>query len=1014
MPLDWWRGGWSPMANATRARKRPPGPVVRRLAGMAALALAILLPSARPAAAQGAFVLLNERNHPELQWQQIRSDHFQIVYHEPLEPWAREAMSILERFHAPLCRRLDTYPDRRTRVYLSDQDQIANGAAVGDDYFFVWIPSHPATRSFSGARPWFQEVLIHEYAHILVARASSTWLGNLAYPLGLYPPRWLHEGIAQWTAENWNVLRGDRTLAAAILDGSIERNPPGVPGSGRLLYARGHARVRWMASAYGDSTIPRLIRAAGPLGVYTYRSAERRAIGKESGKALDRFRREMIAYYGARFRAGEPPESLGPAIDTGLEFPSALAWGRNGERWITGQQAAGPGESSLFLRRGNRSERIVPGGVAGKPIPLDNGAALLPRFHRASNGSWSIDLGLWDPGDGFRFVGRGERIGEIVRLDDTRILALRDDPAGATLERRHLGESGAPVRSELLFRWRPGVAVHSIAASASGDRVLWSEIDPSGSRRRLAVEIDSLDAGADLIDSGAADERDTIWLTDSTLAWTSNRGGRSQIRTGSWTPSAGLLGDSARTAAGVGAVLAGVDGDSLVALDYTTRRRHGVYRIDPRRLPDSHGAFHLPPPFGVDPAVEPEALAPDGTAPAPYRPIREIRPWLRLPLAGPQAGRLGLGGGGLWAEPLLKHSFGGYIYGNDEQLRSPDRGFFYMTTRWGPFVAAFHYSQLQPQRLLEHRLLWERREATGVALLTPLQAGDPNRNGWLDLHLKTESRRPRFGGRDLRTPLGAPSAWSSLLMGGGWGCVRVPPHAIRSTGPREGDGMAIRVQGGIDAWGGASRFLRGSIDAFRARPARLPGSPTLHLEGTLRGVSGGFAAQEYEGFDSDPSWRLIGGWPGVDGTAFLRGWPEEKASRFVFRGSVDLRYPILPDLVFRAPGIALGGGTLAPFMELGHAWDGPAGKFGDARARTACGVEARLAGRIGPLPLLASAAWGFGFGREAPEGDWSFRLATALPFQIPLDPPRALGALMGGALRSDSWTRCGAEPGCRL
>ncbi len=995
------------MTIALRGKPRFLRPGGRRLICIAAIAVAIALPAARAALGQGAFVLLNERNHPELRWQEIQSDHFRIIYHDPLELWAREAASILERFHAPLCRRLDTYPERRTRVYLSDQDQIANGAAVGHDYFFVWIPSYASTRSFSGMRPWFEEVLIHEYTHVLVARASRTWLGNLAYPLGLYPPRWLHEGIAQWTAEDWNVYRGDRTLAAAVLDGSIERHPAGVPGAGRLLYARGHARVRWLASVYGDSTIPRLARAAGPLGIYTYDTSQRRALGKHAAGALDRFRREIIAHYGDRFRAGEPSESLGAALDLGIRFPQALAAGRDESRWIAGQRTTGPGEASLFRRLGDEVERIIPGSVTGRPLPLDNGGVLSARFHRASHGSWIADLGLWDPGDGFRFVGSDERVGEIVAVDRDRILVLLDSSAGPSLELRALGESGAPVSARALHRWPRGTLVHSIAVSSRDAQVLWSEIGPGGERRRFVACLDSMRAGSTLLESGRVDERDNLWLGDSTIAWTSHRDGRSQVRTAIWSPRDGLRADVARSAAGVGIAAFGVDRDSLLVLDFSSRRRTSVLRIDPDRSVRAEAP--PPPPFHVEASVLPEEISPIVSNPRPYRPVREIRPWLRVPLAGPQSRRLALGGAGIWAEPLLKHALGGYVYGNDRQITNPDRGIFYLTTRWGPYLTVYHASHLHPRRLIDHELLTERREMTGIAILQPIHADDPNRSGWIDIYAHTDSRLPRFGGRRLSTPLGSPVAWSSLVLGGGWGTLKAPPHARRATGPSEGDGLAIRFEGGASPWPAARRYFRGAAEIFRTRPAKLPGSPALHFEAEMRGVSAGIAPQEFEGFDSDPTSKLLGGWPGLEGTVFLRGWPEPKASRFVARAAAELRYAALPDFGVRGFGMQLGGGTIAPFLELGHAWGRPAGRAGDARARTTCGVEARLAGRIGPLPVLPAVAWGFGFGRHAPEGSWSVRLTTALPFQMPYDPPRAFRSILQGGLASDRWTAQGPE-----
>ena len=229
-----------------------------------------------------------------------------------------------------------------------------------------------------------------------------------------------------------------------------------------------------------------------------------------------------------------------------------------------------------------------------------------------------------------------------------------------------------------------------------------------------------------------------------------------------------------------------------------------------------------------------------------------------------------------------------------------------------------------------------------------------------------------------------------------------PPHGRTPLGIRDGYGLSVHIKKGAAAWQGAADFARGSFDAYLAREVGLPGLPFVWMEGGLRGASRNLPPQEFEGLDADPSSRILAGWPGLDGAVYLRGWPEARAARFVLNGSTEIRFPMLPDLGIRGPGLAILGGTIAPFLDAAHPWGRPSATFARERVRSTFGIEARLLSRVGPLQVLPAVAWGRSLGRGAPRGSWSFRLTTATPFAMPLNPPRTLRWLMGGQIQDGS------------
>lgn len=989
---------------------------------IAALLVAIHLPFAPGASAQGAFNLVNGRNHPELRWMEIRTPHFQIVYHTPLENWAREAASILERFHGPACRILDTYPDRPTRVYISDQDQIANGMAIGDDYFVVWIPSHPAAVGFSGSRGWFEEVLVHEYAHILTARASRTWLGNAAYLTGTYPPRWLHEGVSQWLAESWNVLRGDVTLSGAVLDEGMLR----WPHDGRLLYATGNARVRWIASQYGDSTVRRLLRPAGPLGTYTYAAAHRRAFGAKGSEVFDRFRRSMIGFYGARYETGEDPDSIGRSLDVGLDTAWRVEEGSAAAAWWTGGRKRASPERSLFRATGKgEPERIIAGGITERAVPIDGGGVVVPRWHRAAHGAIVQDLFTWTPDRGTRRLTHGERIVEAAPARDGKLAIIEDNPwLGPAVLLATAAQTGARAGYDTVYRWPRGTLLHGIAASPSGARIAVSVVDREGRRSLVGFELRAggVPAGIDAAPipiAASEDGRGARFIDEATIVAVSFADGTSQIRVHRWpdaatdirggdgavdSDSAGAPSLSPRnlTRVGAGLDLVGLRGDSVVAMDRSSRRTARLLALDPSRTPrEGASAASDPYPFPGTPAIDPEARTALIDGPYPYRPMHEVRPWLHVPLAGPQGGRIGIGALSVWAEPLLRHSFAGFVYTSDRTIGNPDRGLLYVTTRFGPWAFAYHASHVWPRRIWGGRVLLERQEATGIWVEQPLHAsGDPNVDAWLSFGADVRTRWPRGDAALVATAAGTPRSWSRQAVRIASGRVRIPAHGVGPATLTDGDGILASFEAGALRHR-FERFARGRATAFFCRPARgVPGrNPILWVEGNLRAASAGLPPQEYEGLDEAPAQGIVPGWSLIDGSAFLRGWPEPVPARGVAHAALEIRFPILPDLGTRLPGLRVGGGAIGPFLEGAGLWGAPDGLSSWERFRGGYGIEARWSASIVGLRLIPSLAYGLGIGRGAPEGNWSFRVAATRPAGSVIDPPTMVRGFLGSAIR---------------
>ena len=125
---------------------------------MLRLLLAALL-VAPAASAQVGFSLSNNRNHPELRWVVAATEHFEIVYPERLAGIEAQVAPVAEAtFDAVTANLGDGAPvrfDDPIRVYLSDEDEIANGFAVNvgaSGFTNIWVPRQRRRQRVLGRR----------------------------------------------------------------------------------------------------------------------------------------------------------------------------------------------------------------------------------------------------------------------------------------------------------------------------------------------------------------------------------------------------------------------------------------------------------------------------------------------------------------------------------------------------------------------------------------------------------------------------------------------------------------------------------------------------------------------------------------------------------------------------------------------------------------------------------------------------------------------------------------------
>ncbi|MEM0963790.1 MAG: hypothetical protein AAGK21_14780, partial [Bacteroidota bacterium] len=280
--------------------------------------LAALVASAP--AAQVGFTLFNGRNHPEIDWQVAETEHFEIMYPAHLAGIEVEAAAIAEASLASLVQNMGdslavTFDDP-IRIYLSDEDEIANGIAynVGASGFTtIWVHVNDAATIWTGDVKWLRKVIAHELAHIVHYRAIRSNVGLLSVFFGDPLPSFWTEGLAQYLTERWDAQRGDRWLRTATFEDRLSYTDGTSPQNGRLRYAVGNSQVRYLAQTRGDSTLADLLAQRETwLGVryHDFYAAFRETVGMPYRTFYEEWRKHVNVYYNTMAGQMERLDSL--------------------------------------------------------------------------------------------------------------------------------------------------------------------------------------------------------------------------------------------------------------------------------------------------------------------------------------------------------------------------------------------------------------------------------------------------------------------------------------------------------------------------------------------------------------------------------------------------------------------------------------------------------------------------------------------------------------------------------
>ncbi len=438
----------------------------------------------------------------DVSWYDIRSDHFIITYHSGLDSVAHQAASIAEAVYPVVTRNLGTRVPGRTRIYLSNLDEVPDAFAYGEEFIYVWMRGINDDMPLGGIRAagrakWLRSVITHEFTHIAVAHATDSWYNTLTDRIR-FVPRWFSEGVARTMEPDGWTPDLDVVMRMATSDERLGTEPVrlGIADDHRV-YESGHSIVLYMIWRFGADVIPDILHEGfeGVLG-YDFGRGVERATGYSLDRILSDWKRTVNALYGAEYAARVETSTIAPGVDAGLEVVYGAAYSPDRHQLaMLAVEEEGEDPQQLYLVPVDPADPARP---TSDPIVLSSDHGFDPNFtwspdghhlviaKQARDGHQSLvyDLFVVDvpTGDLHRITRSGSLHDPFWAPDGHTIVAVQKK-----LGHDNLVAVDAATGSIRPLRTMPrDVQIYTPCVSADGTRIAFSVFGANG-RRTIAI-----------------------------------------------------------------------------------------------------------------------------------------------------------------------------------------------------------------------------------------------------------------------------------------------------------------------------------------------------------------------------------------------------------------------------------------------------------------------------------------------------------------------------------------------
>ena len=266
--------------------------------------------------AQGAWMFSN-RTHPELSWETIKTENFNIHYHDDIYDIALKGANMAEKLRPILMKQVGLDSLRRLDIVFTSEDEVMNGFAVPANYTVIWVDQNDAAIWGEGEK-WLRGVLAHELQHLVYFNVTRSWLPSPMDQLYSRPPAWFIEGQAEYFTEKWRPFRFDISHKYYVLKNSIHKiKDPHNDGFSKTLY---------FADRFGDEKIVKILNHRDTLKLFNFSQAFKKYTGITLKQFDEDWRRHMNTYFFGLRSQKETYSDIGNVYALPMRYVYGFDW----------------------------------------------------------------------------------------------------------------------------------------------------------------------------------------------------------------------------------------------------------------------------------------------------------------------------------------------------------------------------------------------------------------------------------------------------------------------------------------------------------------------------------------------------------------------------------------------------------------------------------------------------------------------------------------------------------------
>ena len=171
------------------------------------------------------------QNPPDINWKQINTSNFRIIFPQGLENYATQTASLIDSFYNLDTRNLVLPKPHKTDLLLYNRSVVSNAYATLAPKRMVWYVTPPQSPILA-LEPWNALLAIHEFRHITQFYEMKTGFSEY---VSLFYGQYGWAGMINWAYPNW-FFEGDAVYHETIFTNTGRGRLPSFSLPLRTIY----------------------------------------------------------------------------------------------------------------------------------------------------------------------------------------------------------------------------------------------------------------------------------------------------------------------------------------------------------------------------------------------------------------------------------------------------------------------------------------------------------------------------------------------------------------------------------------------------------------------------------------------------------------------------------------------------------------------------------------------------------------------------------------------------------